>query len=114
MLAKHRLKRIKKSNGNCTMRKTCETVIHGVDLIYEGGDDIIKLERNDKHKRRRETKKKNNKKTSKILKLSYRIVIVSPLILGLVLVSKIDHLGFVSDPFFERRRDLTSRTYIYT
>lgn len=58
MLAKHRLKRIKKSNGNCTMRKTCETVIHGVDLIYEGGDDIIKLERNDKHKRRRETKKK--------------------------------------------------------
>lgn len=49
------------------MWKTCETVIHGVDLIYEGGDDIIKLEHNDKHKRRRE--KKNNKKTSKILKL---------------------------------------------
>lgn len=65
MLAKHRLKRIKKSNGNCTMRKTCETVIHGVDLIYEGGDDIIKLERNDKHKRRRETKKKIIKKRAK-------------------------------------------------
>lgn len=50
------------------MWKICETVIRGdIDLIYEGGDDIIKLERNDKHKRRRE--KKNNKKTSKILKL---------------------------------------------
>lgn len=40
------------------MWKTCETVIRGdIDLIYEDGDDIIKLERNDKHKRRREKKK---------------------------------------------------------
>lgn len=39
------------------MEDLVETVIHGVDLIYEGGDDIIKLEHNDKHKRRREKKK---------------------------------------------------------
>lgn len=51
------------------MWKTCETVIRGVDLIYEGGDDIIKLERNDKHKRRREKKIIIIIKTSKILKL---------------------------------------------
>lgn len=61
-----------------------------------------------------EKQKKNNKKTSKILKLSYRIVIVSPLILGLVLVSKIDHLGFVSDSFFRKKtRSHISYIYIY-